>query len=128
MIQWGNLIELSQQNSIEGYSFTMSNQYTYTNDRVTSITHNGFSYNFTYDEWGNQTTVSVGEHQLVGYEYDYANDSRLTKINYANGQSETYTYNSDGNIIAISHDNGATNTYEYEYDSNGVLTEVTDNS
>ncbi|MBQ8209577.1 MAG: hypothetical protein IJZ35_03215 [Clostridia bacterium] len=123
----GNLIELSQQNSLNGYSFTMANQYTYTNDRVTSITHNGFSYNFTYDEWGNQTTVSVGEHQLVGYEYDYANDDRLTKISYANGQSETYTYDDNGNIAAISHDGGATSTYAFTYDADGVLTTVTDN-
>ncbi len=50
----GNLIELSQQVSGLVNGTSMSNQYTYTNDRVTSITHNGFSYNFTYDEWGNQ--------------------------------------------------------------------------
>lgn len=123
----GNLVELSQQNSIEDYVFTMSNQYTYTNDRVTSITHNGFSYNFTYDEWGNQTTVSVNENVLVSYEYDYANDDRLTKINYANGQSETYTYDTDGNITAISHDGGETATYAFTYDADGVLTTVTDN-
>ena len=38
-------------------SKTMSTAYGYENDRLSSVTHNGFSYNFTYDSWGNQTGV-----------------------------------------------------------------------
>lgn len=106
---------------------TMSNVYTYTDDKVTSITHNGFSYNFTYDEWGNQTSIKIGENIYQSYEYDSANDYRLTKINYANGQSITYSYDENDNITGVSYDNGQTFAYLYEYDSDSVLTKVTDN-
>lgn len=128
----GNLTQLSQQNSNvhNGYYATngiMSNVYTYTDDKVTSITHNGFSYDFTYDEWGNQTSIKIGENLYQSYEYDSANDYRLTKINYANGQSITYSYDENDNITGVSYDNGQTFAYIYEYDSDSVLTKVTDN-
>ena len=123
----GNLTKLYQQVSGLSNGTTMSNIYTYTDDKVTSITHNGFSYNFTYDEWGNQTSVKIGENVYQSYEYDSANDNRLTKINYANGQSITYSYDTNDNITGVSYDNGQTFAYVYEYDSNSVLTKVTDN-
>ncbi len=128
----GNLTRLSQHLDIIFHdscktSGTMSNVYTYTDDKVTSITHNGFSYNFTYDEWGNQTSVKIGENVYQSYEYDSTNDYRLTKINYANGQSVTYSYDTNDNITGVSYDNGQTFAYVYEYDSNSVLTKVTDN-
>ena len=47
----------------------ISNSYTYKNDRIESITHNGFSYNFGYDSLGNNTTVSVGNQNLITNTY-----------------------------------------------------------
>ncbi len=123
----GNLTQLSQQVSGLSNGTTMSNQYTYTDDKVTSITHNGFSYNFTYDEWGNQTEVKINDRNFVSYEYDGEENNRLSEIIYANGQSVTYTYDNNDNIIAVSYDGGETNSFEYEYNSDGTLSYVADN-
>ncbi len=126
----GNLTRLYQQVSglSNGYSVgTMSNVYTYENDRISSITHNGFTYSFAYDEWGNQTSVKIGENIYQSYEYDAGNDYRLSKINYANGQSITYSYDSDDNITGVSYDNGQTYAYIYEYDNDGNLQKIYDN-
>ena len=123
----GNLTRLYQQVSGLSNGTTMSNQYTYTNDRVASITHNGFTYNFTYDEWGNQTSVKINDRVYYSNEYGGENHDRLSKINYSNGHSVTYTYDNKDNIIGVSYDNGATNAFAYEYDNDGNLTKITDN-
>ncbi len=124
----GNLTRLYQQVSGLSNGTTMSNQYTYTNDRVTSITHNGFTYNFTYDEWGNQTSIKINERVYLSNEYDDENHDRLSKVNYSNGQSITYSYDDNNNITGVSYDNGVTNAFVYEYDSDAKLTKITDNS
>ena len=124
----GNLTKLYQQVSGLSNGTTMSNIYTYTDDKVTSITHNGFSYNFTYDEWGNMTSVKIGERVYYSNEYGGENNDRLSKVNYSNGHSVTYSYDTNDNITGISYDNGVTNAFAYEYDSNNNLTKITDNS
>ena len=131
----GNLTKLYQnvRGAALAYNYghygvgTMSNIYTYTNDKIASITHNGFTYNFTYDEWGNQTSIKIGENIYQSYEYDANNDYRLSKINYANGQSVTYSYDSDDNITGVSYNNGQTYAYVYEYDNDGNLQKIYDN-
>lgn len=40
----------------------VANSYAYTNDRLTSVTHNGFSYNFAYNSFGNNTSVVKKEY------------------------------------------------------------------
>lgn len=120
----GNLISLSQ--SVSGN--TVSNVYSYSHDKIRSITHNGFSYTFEYDAWGNRTTVKVAGSVLEETEYDTGSDhDRITGINYANGQSVEYTYNSDGNITGVNYDNSANDRYTYTYDTDGNLTQIADN-
>lgn len=123
----GNLTRLYQQVSGLSNGTTMSNQYTYTNDRVSSITHNGFTYNFTYDEWGNQTSVQIAGFTLIEYEYADREGTQISEITYATGKSVSYTYNDDGNITGVSYNGGETNVYEYAYNEDGILTTVTDN-
>ena len=38
--------------------------YTYENEKVTSIGHNGFTYDYAYDPFGNLESVSVGGGKL----------------------------------------------------------------
>ncbi len=38
--------------------------YTYENEKVTSIGHNGFTYDYAYDPFGNLESVSVGGREL----------------------------------------------------------------
>lgn len=106
---------------------SISNTYNYMNDRLTSINHNGFSYNFTYNTWGNLTAVKVNSENLVSYTYGSAeNRDRLGKITYGNGNTVTYLYDDEDNITGIKFNNDAAPAYEYAY-TNGVLTSVTDN-
>ncbi len=105
----------------------METSYSYENDRIKSITHNGFSYNYEYDVWGNPTAVKVGEQSLVSYTYDSGNQTRdrINRITYGNGDYTDYSYNADGNIEAIksySSDGTLVADYEYGYDNGQVQT------
>ena len=112
----------------------METSYSYEKDRIKSITHNGFSYNYEYNAWGNLRMVKVGDQALVSYDYD-SNDKtrdRLNRITYANGDYTVYTYNTDGNISSIksySADGTLVADYVYGYADGQVqtITSVTDN-
>lgn len=112
----------------------METSYSYEKDRIKSITHNGFSYNYEYNAWGNLRMVKVGDQSLVSYDYD-SNDKtrdRLNRITYANGDYTVYTYNTDGNISSIksySADGTLVADYVYGYVDGQVqtITSVTDN-
>ena len=120
----GNLTRFVQQVGGLSNGTEMSNAYTYENDRIVSITHNGFSYNFTYDEWGNRTSIKINETEIVTSSYD--ENSRLTSVSYANGQSVSYVYNDNGSIRGVSFDGGETLEYEYTYSESGTLTSCID--
>lgn len=123
----GNLIEFSQ--SVTGLSdgTAMSNSYTYENDKVKTISHNGFTYEFEYDVWGNQTKAKIGTRILSDNTYGTdENYDRLSSTVFANGQTVSYTYDGDDNITAVSY-NGAVR-YSYDYNEEGVLQSVTDNT
>ncbi|MGI6746448.1 MAG: RHS repeat-associated core domain-containing protein [Acutalibacteraceae bacterium] len=122
------LVGVSQLVSNLSNGTSISNTYNYSNDRLTSITHNGFSYNFTYDTtWGTPTGVKVGSQNLVTYAYGTGeNRERLGTITYGNGDTVTYSYDDDDNVTGISYDNGTTYAYLYTY-TDGELTSITDN-
>lgn len=113
----------------------METSYSYENDRIKSITHNDFSYNYEYDEWGNPTAVKVGEQALVSYTYDSADKTRdrLNRITYGNGDYTEYGYNTaDGSIETIksySADGTLVADYVYGYVEGRVqtITSATDN-
>lgn len=104
----------------------METDYNYVNDKISSITHNGFSYYFFYDENGNYQTVKVGNETLVSYGYD--NNQQLNQITYANGDTITYTYDSNGLITEVYLNQSTNPTYQYEYNEFGELIASTDNS
>ena len=105
-------------------------EYTYDDAlRLSTITTDSTVYTFTYDGFGNSTSVSAGNNTLATYEY-YPNNGKLKKINYGNGFSEEYVY---GNLekateVWYNYSNGTrTKAYSYEYDSNsGSLEKFTD--
>lgn len=47
--------------------------YTYEQDQLTSISHNGFTYAFTYDVYGNVALVEAGGETLIFHEKHQAN-------------------------------------------------------
>ena len=92
------------------------------------MTHNGFSYNFTYDSWGNQTGVKVGSQSLVTYSYGTGtNHNKLNSITYGNGQAITYQYDAKQNITGIKYSGDSAWRFTYTYDRQGNVKTATDN-
>ncbi|MGN0178101.1 MAG: DNRLRE domain-containing protein, partial [Monoglobaceae bacterium] len=97
---------------------TVSNNYTYINDRLSTISHNGFNYSFVYDVFGNVTQTRVGSQTLCTNTYG-TNNGDLKRVTYGNGDYVDYTYDDYGNISAISQ-NGTQN-FTWKYDSTGNM-------
>ncbi|MBP3446405.1 MAG: DNRLRE domain-containing protein [Clostridia bacterium] len=100
----------------------VTNSYTYTNDRLTSITHNGFSYGFNYDEFGRVTSTSVAGQTLISHTYN-ANGT-LGQSTYGNGDYVNYSYDSLDRVVSNSY-NGI-KTFEYDYNKEGLVARETD--
>lgn len=126
----GMLSKISQEitpitSNAEASKITISNEYAYAGDKVSSITHNGFTYNFIYNDYGECQVVKVGEQLLVSYTYN--DNQSLNKITYGNGDIVNYEY-SNGQISKIyNNDNFEVVLYEYEYNDDGSLKKITDN-
>ena len=125
----GALSSVSQTvtNFLTDNAVAMQTQYAYENDRITSITHNGFSYNYDYDIYGNLSSIRVNNTPLVSYSYNNDYYKSINTITYANGMKLSYTYDAKGNITGISYDEGETWTFTYAYDEYGNLRSYTDN-
>lgn len=101
----------------------VSNSYGYQYDRLSSITHNGFSYSFAYDLLGNLTQVLAGTQPLITNTYE-ARTSRLMGSTYGNGQSIGYEYDNFDRIIAKKYNN--VTRYKYAYDGSGNVGVIED--
>lgn len=98
----------------------ITNSYSYSDGKLTEITHNGFKYKFAYDKSGNMTSAIVGNKTLITNTYD---NNLLLKENYENGSNNTYTYNENGKVTSQAI-NGTT-AYEWTYDTDGnILTYI----
>ena len=102
---------------------TVTNSYSYTNRRLTGITHNNFNYSFTYDGFGNVTSTSVGNQVLSSNTY-LPNNGLLSTSTYGNGDSVSYTYDNLYRTTGKSYD-GQT-AFTYVYDAYGNLARTTD--
>ncbi len=121
------LKSVSQDVTQGGTKKTVKNTYTYTKDRLTGISHNGFSYGFTYDAFGNTLDASIAGKQAVAYEYE-AKNGNLKKMTYGNGAYIRYTYD-DQDRLLLSYYKDASGTEQklngYVYDRMGNLSQVT---
>ena len=101
--------------------------------RSKKITTRSSYYNFTYDIYGNTSTVGVSGRRLASYEYN-ANNGKLSVLTYGNGNKKgdkvKYVYDSLDRISQIQYNVGVNNAFEtvyaYDYDSCGNLYSVTD--
>ena len=104
-------------------------EYTYDSaHRLSSITTDSTVYTFTYDAFGNSTSVSAGNNTLATYEYNQ-NNGKLNKINYGNGFSEEYVYGDLDKLEEVwyNYSNGTrVKAYSYEYTESGSLEKFTD--
>ncbi len=100
-----------------------SSEYSYDGrGRLSVISTESTSYNFTYDSFGNSASVSADGNTLASYEYN-ANNGKLAAVNYGNGLRETYTYNELDLISEVCYTlNGIEAAkYKYKYTSDGRL-------
>lgn len=100
-----------------------SNSYTYENDKLSSILHNGFSYNFAYDNFGNTQEVKVGIESLVKNTYDTRNGN-LKEVTYGNDHKISYEYDRFSRVSTKTTMDG---TYNYTYDTRENLASIKDN-
>ena len=101
--------------------------YQYNNKaQLQSITANGMTYTFSYDVFGNMTSVGVsGRTPLATYNYG-AYNGKLQSVTYANGTTLTYEYDDLERLKKVK--NGNTVLEEYTYDLFGNVTKLTDGS
>lgn len=101
----------------------VTSSYSYSNDRLSSITHNGFSYGFNYDTFGRLTSTSAAGQTLINH--TYRSDGNLSSSAYGNGDTVSYTYDDLDRVTSNSY-NGV-KTYEYFYNKEGLLAKEKDN-
>ncbi len=86
--------------------------------RLSSVEHNGFTYNYTYAPFGNTATVKVGNQTLVTNTFNSATGT-INSVTYGNASAETYSYNAYGEPQEKTL--AGVGKYEYKYDSHGRL-------
>lgn len=101
---------------------TISNSYSYTNDYLTTVAHNGpvgdVSFGFEYNGLGWLTKTKVGTQSLATNTLR-ARTGRLDSTTYGNGQIMNFTYDTYDRLIKISQ--SAAELYAYEYDNAGNI-------
>ena len=97
--------------------------YTYNSaNLLQSIKTESTEYEFFYDGFGNTDSVTIGNNEIVNYEYNSYN-GKLHTINYKNGFSVNYVYDELDNIKEVWYnDNGVeTKAFEYHYTAYGQM-------
>ena len=95
---------------------------------LSTVTTDSTTYSFTYDEWGNQSSVAIGTSTLASYEYNDVTGT-LKKLTYGNGTVVDYTYNELDMLtrVTFTGSNGTeTVAYEYEYTAKGQVHKLID--
>ena len=100
----------------EGSGATASVSYTYANDKLSQITHNGSSYQFVYDAFGNNSQVKVGDQTLVTQSL-LPNNGDVSQKTYGNGDTVSYGYDKYSRVTQVNYDGTA--AFRYQYDSHG---------
>lgn len=95
----------------------IANSYTYdNNNNLTSITHNGFQYDFSYDINGNMTSAGIGNRNLISSTYT---GDIVASETYGNSDSYEYVYDEKENLIGQKVNGNL--AYEWTYDSEGNI-------
>jgi len=101
---------------------TMSNQYSYdAGDNLSSITRNGFNYEFQYNPLGalKKAITPIGD--MISYDYSsLAEGNTLDNVSYGNSQSIQYEYSDNGVLNTVNSDGATLYKYYYDVKGNGV--------
>ena len=116
--------DLTTQVSKQVGEKTYTNQYTYENDNIKTIEHNGITYEFVYDGYGNVKDIKLGNQSLKTTIYDSKNGN-LLQSTYGNNQNVKYQYDRFNRIIKKEKTTG---NIEFSYDAKSNLKTVKDNT
>ena len=116
--------DLTTQVSKQVGEKTYTNQYTYENDNIKTIKHNGITYEFVYDGYGNVKDIKLGNQSLKTTIYDSKNGN-LLQSTYGNNQNVKYQYDRFNRIIKKEKTTG---NIEFSYDAKSNLKTVKDNT
>jgi YD repeat-containing protein len=96
-------------------------------NQLQAVTTDSTAYTFTYDSYGNRSTVKAGENSLAAYTYN-ANNGKLKTVTYGNGFSVEYFYNDLENVSEVWYTVNGTSfaAYRYDYTESGLLYSVED--
>ena len=123
------LTSVSQDVTVGGAVKAVKNTYTYTEDKLTAIDHNGFRYGFGYDAFGNTASASIAGTRVVSYTYE-AKNGNISKAVYGNGHEIRYVYDSQDRLSASYFRASASSAEQklnsYVYGKEGELYQVTD--
>ena len=117
--------------TVDGRNY--KNTYAYEKDRLKTVAHNTTSdtpdvtYTFDYDEFGNPTTVKVGNQVLSTNVYTDTGDRTLMRVEYGNGGKVNYTRDDFRRVTGIHYDDATTPRFTYDYGANGQVAYVRDN-
>ena len=131
----GTLKMVSQIIKVFGNEKKQNVSYTYDDSLLKSISHNGTTYEYSYNNRDQVTSIKVKENESsetddYSISYKYLKD-KVGKVEFGNGSSITYTY--DKNVItSTEYDNGKSGEehqvfkYLYKYTDDGKLSSVND--
>lgn len=111
--------------TVENVSYTYNSK-----NLLSTITTKSTVYSFTYDKFGNPTSVKAGDNSIASYTYNGRN-GKLNKVTYGNGFSVDYVYNDIELLKEIwyNYSDGTRElAYEYEYTAYGQVYKFTDNA
>lgn len=97
----------------------VSNSFEYDKHALKKIIHNGFNYIYDYDDYGNESSVKIGNTTLITSEYS-SNNGEISKVTYGNGDYNTFTYDKYGNVATIGV-NGTTKLKNYADSSGNIV-------
>lgn len=101
----------------------VSNEYAYnTYGNISSITHNGFAYEFNYDVFNQLVSTKIGNVKVINNTYD--DFGNITETAYSNGDYIKYSYDLYGNITQIEGENGT--LASIVYNKKGLVSKVVD--
>ena len=116
--------------TVDGRNY--KNTYAYEKDRLKTVAHNTTSdtpdvtYTFDYDEFGNPTTVKVGNQVLSTNVYTDTDDRTLTRVEYGNGGKVHYMRDDFRRVTGIHYDDATEPRFTYDYGANGQAAYVKD--
>ena len=120
---YDNMYRLAKAEATVSTGKTLTAEYGYSNDLLTSIKTGSTTYSFTYGAFALRSNIKIGSRTLASYSYTSRNNF-LASLDYGNGDSVDYTYDTQGKVTQQTYEDGDTVTFEY--DNDGALAVVKD--